>query len=101
MAKGGKQPGAGRPKGKLAKSTLAALEVKTLYVEKAKEFALPMLIALVKRGLEGDVSAIKEFNDRVFGKSPQAITGAGGGALQLVFDSIFNATTHKPETDSK
>lgn len=100
--KGGKQPGAGRPKGAVAKSTLDALAVKSLYVEKAKEHALPILMALVKKALKGDVQAIREFNDRAFGKAPQALTGAGGGDLKIVFDSIFeHAITPKTETDSK
>lgn len=101
MSHGGKRIGAGKKKGSKASHTLEAEAVKMLYIEKAKEFALPMLKALVKKGLKGDVPAIKEFNDRAFGKAPQAVTGPNGGALQLVFDSIFNATTPKPETDSK
>lgn len=80
----------GRPKGSLAKSTLDALEIKQLYIEKAKEHALPMLEALVKKGLEGDVPAIKEFNDRVYGKAPQAVTGFDGKELKVIFDSVFN-----------
>lgn len=61
----------GRPKGKLAKSTMDAIAVKSLYVEKAKEYALPILQALVAKALEGDVAAIREFNDRAYGKSLQ------------------------------
>lgn len=79
----------GRPKGKLAKSTLEALEVKQLYVTKAREHALPILEALVKKALKGDVPAIREFNDRAYGKAPQAITGADGEALKILFDNTF------------
>lgn len=93
MAKGGKRPNAGRPKGKLAKSTLEALEVKQLYINKAKEYALPILEALVKKALIGDVPAIKEFNDRCYGKAPQAITGADGEALRIIFDKTFNGSS--------
>lgn len=89
MSNGGKREGAGRPKGKLAKSTLEALEVKQLYVEKAKEYALPILNALVNKALTGDVQAIREFNDRAYGKAPQAITGADGEALRIIFDQTF------------
>ena len=79
----------GRPKGRLAKSTLEALEVKQLYVQKAKEYALPILEALVTKALSGDVQAIKEFNDRAYGKAPQAITGSDGEALKIIFDNAF------------
>ncbi len=98
---GGKRPGAGRKKGSKASHTLEAEQIKKLYIEQAREFALPILIALVKKARKGDVPAIKEFNDRVFGKAPQALTGAGGGDLKIVFDSIFqNAITPKTETNS-
>lgn len=37
---------------------------------------------LIARALDqGDVTAIKEINDRVDGRAPQAITGESGGAL--------------------
>ena len=67
----------GRPKGALGRHTLEAIAVKTLYIDKAKELALPILDALAKKALIGDVQAIKEFNDRAFGKAPQAIQVEG------------------------
>lgn len=88
--RGGYRPGAGKKKGSKSSNTLDALAIKSLYIEKAKEHALPMLEALVKKGLEGDVPAIKEFNDRVFGKAPQAVTGFDGKELRVIFDSVFN-----------
>jgi len=33
--------------------------------------------ALVKKGLKGDVAALKELGDRIDGKAPQAIEGTG------------------------
>lgn len=36
---------------------------------------------LVDLAMGGDMQAIKEINDRVDGKAPQAITGANGGAI--------------------
>lgn len=89
----------GRPKGRLAKSTLEALEVKQLYVNKAKEYALPILEALVTKALLGDVGAIKEFNDRAYGKAPQAITGPEGEALRIIFDQTFKKddTSNTPQ----
>lgn len=91
----------GRKKGSKASHTLEAEAVKILYIEKAKEFALPMLNALVKKGLQGDVQAIKEFNDRVFGKAPQALTGPNGADLKIVFDSVFNDTTRQTKTSNQ
>lgn len=39
---------------------------------------------LVAAAMEGDISAAKEFGDRLDGKAPQAITGDSGGPLELV-----------------
>lgn len=89
MAHGGARPGAGKKKGSKASHTLEAEQVRKLYIEKAREFALPILKALVNKALTGDVQAIKEFNDRAYGKAPQAITGFDGEALRIVFDTPF------------
>jgi hypothetical protein len=91
--RGGARPGAGKKKGSKAAHTLEAQAVKQLYVEKAKQYALPILEALVDKALKGDVGAIKEFNDRVFGKAPQAITGPDGAELKIIFDQVFNRGT--------
>jgi hypothetical protein len=61
----------GRPKGSIAKSTKEAIELKNMYVELARERGLPIAEALIEKALTGDVSAIKEFNDRAFGKASQ------------------------------
>lgn len=63
----------GRPKGAIAKSTREAIEVRNLYVEKAREHGEPIANALIEKAITGDVAAIKEFNDRAFGKAPQSI----------------------------
>jgi len=39
--------------------------------------------ALIAKGIEGDVPAIREIGDRLDGKVPQAITGPEGGPLQV------------------
>ena len=84
MAHGGARPGAGKKKGHKSGHTLDALAVKQLYIERAREFAEPILQALVAKALTGDVPAIKEFNDRAYGKAPQAITGEAGKPLVVV-----------------
>lgn len=38
---------------------------------------------LVERGLDGDVSAMREIGDRIDGKPVQAISGADGGAVVI------------------
>ncbi len=97
---GGARPNAGRRKGSKATHTLEAQAIKQLYVELAKEHADPIARKLIEKALEGDMAAIKEFNDRVLGKAPQAITGANGEALKIMFDSVFNAPTSKTEEHS-
>lgn len=39
--------------------------------------------ALVEEGIEGDVQAMREVGDRLDGKVPQALTGEGGGPIQM------------------
>ena len=83
MAHGGPRPGSGRKKGSKASHTLEAEAVKVLYVEMAKVHAKPVAEALIKKATNGDVSAIKEFNDRAFGRAPQAVQIEGEVKLKL------------------
>ena len=93
MAKGGKRPGAGRPKDSKEKQTL----VKEAALLRLREMVLaeidPITKALISKGKTGDVAAIKELFDRAFGKAPQAITGEDGGALKIMFDTVFKDAT--------
>ena len=73
----------GRPKGSVGTHTLNAIAVKTLYIDLAKEHALPVAEALLKKSMTGDVQAIKEFNDRAFGRAPQAIQVEGEIILKI------------------
>jgi hypothetical protein len=45
---------------------------------------------LIAKAKTGDVQAVKELFDRAFGKAPQAITGADGRDLKIIFDAVFN-----------
>ena len=83
MARAGTNHRGGRPKGKKAKSTLDAEALKTMYIDMAKEKGLPIARALFKKAVAGDVGAIKEFNDRVFGRAPQSIQHEGEITLLL------------------
>jgi len=91
--RGGKRPGAGRPKDSKESQTL----VKEAAILRLREIVLaeidPITQALVAKGKTGDVPAIKELFDRAFGKAPQAITGPEGGALQIMFDAVFKDAT--------
>src|SRR5262245_48483187 len=72
MAKGGKRPGAGRPKGSKSKVTLAARVIASRYAEavlkQMAELALNAEFETVR------VSAGKEILDRAYGRSLQPIS---------------------------
>lgn len=97
MARGGKRPGAGRPKDSKEKQTL----VKEQALLRLRELVLkeidPVTEALIAKAKTGDVPAIKELFDRAFGKAPQAITDADGASLVLAFDAAFKAYAGKEE----
>jgi hypothetical protein len=61
----------------------ATAEIKEL----AQQYAPAAIAELARLMKDGEseaarVSAIKEILDRAYGKSPQALTGAGGGPIQ-------------------
>lgn len=100
MARGGKRPGAGRPKDSKEKQTL----IKEQALLRLREIVLneidPVTNALVKKAKKGDVPAIKELFDRAFGKVPQAITDVDGKSLILAFDTAFKAYATTQQTES-
>lgn len=100
--KGGARPGAGRPKGSKDPNTLVKEKAMFVLREKVLAEMEPIVEALIVKGKTGDVQAIKELFDRVFGKAPQAITDADGQSLVLAFDSAFKhyASTRQTESDS-
>jgi hypothetical protein len=70
----------GRPK---AAHTIQAEQAKALLISMYLEKVKPINEALLKKAEEGDIQAIRELHDRVWGKSPQAITGESGGPIKL------------------
>jgi hypothetical protein len=70
MPRGGKQPGAGRPK-----------EKRTIQAEKLREFLIaevlrekgPIIEALIAKAKTGDVPAIKELLERSIGKVKETV----------------------------
>ena len=89
MARGGYRPGAGRKKDTKEKQTLikeqALLRIRELVVNDIDGIILP----LIEKAKTGDVPAINELFDRAFGKAPQTIEGANGGAIVIQFDAVF------------
>ena len=75
MTNGGKREGAGRPKGAKASHTLqvekARAEFIRMYLEKIK----PINEALLAKAEAGDIQAIKELHDRVYGRPAQPLVG--------------------------
>lgn len=83
MAHGGKRIGAGRKVGSKATHTVQAEAAKAELIKVYMENIKPINEALIKKAIDGDIQAIKEIHDRVWGKSPQAITGPDGKDLVL------------------
>ena len=73
MALGGARPGAGRKKGWRAVHTLSAEIAKKNLIEKYIKNADPINEALIQKALTGDIQAIRELHDRVFGKPQQSV----------------------------
>ena len=78
---------------------LFADTIKRMVVQSEGEIARRVAEALILKAQEGDISAIKEFADRVDGKSVATteISGADGSPLPLGLTIEFV----KPETDNK
>ena len=93
MALGGARPGAGRPKGTKSPVTLKVERAKQVLIDAYIENIKPINEALIKKAKEGDIQAIRELHDRVYGKAPQALTGPDGKDLMILFDPSFNASS--------
>lgn len=81
--RGGKREGSGRKKGE---ATLYSEALKAKIAELVTVDAKEMILAQVEKAKKGDTMAFKELMDRTLGKAPQAVTGADGGALRIIFD---------------
>lgn len=94
MSKGGAMPGAGRKKGSKASHTLDAMAGRALLIQMYLERIRPINEALLKKAEEGDIQAIRELHDRVYGKAPQPLTGANGGNI------VFEIVKYAKDTDT-
>lgn len=101
MAGGGKRIGAGKPKGYKAPHTLESEEVRRIYIEMARKHGIPVAEALLTKALTGDVQAIKEFNDRAFGKAPQSVDLTSKGNEVQLSPDIKTLAQHLHELQRK
>ena len=85
MPRGGARPGAGRKHGSKTKATVELKELIDTVVETKDLIAgLNSIARSTEAPPAARVAAYKELLDRRYGKSPQALTGAGGGPLAIV-----------------
>lgn len=94
MAKGGKRPGAGRPKGSKDPNTLKAELFRSALIDKAIEEQGALLKALFKQAKAGNVPALKELFERVMGKAPQPFQDDDGNTI-LPFQLIVKQQTNE------
>ena len=72
--------GGGRPK---AAHTLQAEKAKASLIEMYMKNVKPINEALLKKAKEGDMQAIKELHDRVWGKAPLDVQVTGDFTLKI------------------
>ena len=84
MTHGGFREGAGRKKGSKATHTLQAEQARAMLIQAYLDNIKPINEALIKKATEGDIQAIKEIHDRVYGKAPQSLTGPDGKELTII-----------------
>jgi hypothetical protein len=75
MGHGGYRPNSGRRKGSKASHTLQAEKGKALLIQMYLENVRPINQALIDKALAGDIQAIRELHERVYGKVTQPIGG--------------------------
>lgn len=61
----------GRPKGSRSRSTITAEQAKQALIDAYIADKEPINKALMDKAKSGDIQAIKELHDRVYGKAPQ------------------------------
>lgn len=78
MAKGGARPGAGRKPGKMLALT-----------DYLKKKDIDTFVEFLLANYMEDTRLMTWMGDHLFGKAPQPVTGADGGALVISFDRAF------------
>lgn len=77
------KPGPGRPKGSKANHTLLAERGKAALIKAYLDNVIPINQALVDKAKGGDIQAIRELHDRVWGRAPQDVQVSGEISLKL------------------
>jgi hypothetical protein len=90
MAKGGRQPGAGRPKG-----STNLPKIRDYFTAKEIE----EMVEMAKTHMVDDLKLLMHLLDHIFGKAPQTINGEIDTNLTIAFDPSFNATARKTKED--
>lgn len=71
--RGGRQPGAGRPKGSVSEETRKKLAITKYILEQVEKELAPMVSALIAKAKNGEVQAFKELLDRCLGKAKESV----------------------------
>lgn len=90
VQKGGKRPGAGRPKSDATIRTQLAREQLCILLEKE---VTGIFHALLLKAQDGDVQAARELFDRAWGKAPQSVDMNVQGRPILILDATGGDTT--------
>ncbi len=65
---GGLRQGSGMKRGQILTKTIAREDAREVLREQLRPYAHEIAQALARRALEGDMAAIREYNDRYYGK---------------------------------
>lgn len=85
MARGGKRPGAGRPK---ANHTIEAEALKAYLIERVRAEQEAIIDALIGQAKAGDIRAIQEALNRTLGKPKESVELSGNIQVEGVEISV-------------
>ncbi len=74
----------GRPMGSKASHTLEALSARALLIKMFEEKREPIFRKLLEKAAEGDLGAVRELHDRVWGRAAQFMELTGKDGTQLI-----------------
>ena len=76
--KGGRQPGAGRPKGAKGKKTIAREALQAYFEQQARDSFKPILAQYLQRAKDGNDRILIDLFNRLLGKPPESVQLSGG-----------------------
>lgn len=94
MAHGGARPGAGHPLGTVNKVTLTKQYLSDMLRDLLLPHAEEIAMALVNKAKTGDAQAIKEYNERTYGKVRDDVHHTGDVQFQGV---LYLPQAHKSD----